>query len=479
MKKILFGLLFFCFIFMILPTLAQAEDSNVYAVWMDDSLGNYEIFFKRSYSGITLAEPYQNLSDNSGVSSYPSIAVDGNNLYVVWYDTSAIPDNPEPENPDRNPDVFFMKSIDGGSSWSEIKNISKNVSNSETWGISIVADSSNLYVAWSDDGLLSNDIFFTKSTDWGDTWDEQPINISNNLSDSYSIRASMAVDSDNIYVVWEDVKGGIMRSFFNRSTDGGLSWTDPTYLGDGMCPVIAINGQYLYVIRGGGRFTWSKDYGETWELDEYLGWGLEPFIAVSGADIYIVQQTGGAGEMEIEFIKGTLINDTVEWEDSTNLLGNSGNSTFPVIATADGENIYVIWMDNTLDSNPNPEPHGKNEIFYMMSVDGGENWRGPWILSYSEYSDSSVRPKVTAGILTTLSVTKIGAGVGRVYSLYSSGIYCGSDCQGDYEYGTEVVLIAIAARGCRFTRWIGCDYPDGTRCTMIMDGDRNVIVRFN
>jgi hypothetical protein len=412
------GLLLFCFIilFMALPAWAVV-DSYVYVVWHDNTTddGNYDIFFKKSLDGgETWEEPYENLSNNPGTSYYPSIAVNGDNLYVVWHD-----DSPEPENSDETPDIFFKKSTDGGNNWYATENISKNTSRSETWGIAITVDGSKLYVVWSDEGTLNRDIFFTKYD--GDTWDDQPTNISDTPSDSYAMRASMAVDGDYIYVVWENVllldDDDIMRSFFRRSLNGGETWeesdpTDPaypaTYLGIGMCPVIAIDGRYLYVIRGGVWFRWSKDYGATWESDVALGSGMEPFIAVEGSNLYVVWEGNSPTDegKEIYFRKGTLEDDVITWDPglvdlATNISSNAGDSRFPIIAV-DRLNVYVVWFDNSLEPNDGrDEP--PYEIFYRRSTDGGDRWEesDPTDPAYpaknlSDNTGNSKRPKVIA-----------------------------------------------------------------------------------
>src|SRR4030043_377961 len=77
--------------------------SNIYVVWHDDpqETGNYQIYFKKSDDGgVTWTR--KKLTSNSSVSLCPAIAVDGSNIYVVWYDYRL-----------GSPEIYFKKSDDG------------------------------------------------------------------------------------------------------------------------------------------------------------------------------------------------------------------------------------------------------------------------------------------------------------------------------------------------------------------------------
>jgi hypothetical protein len=73
----------------------------------------------------------------------------------------------------------------------------------------------------------------------------------------------------------------------------------------------------------------------------------------------------------------------------------------------------------------------------------------------------------------TLTVSTSGIGRGTVTST-PSGITCGSDCSEPYVTATSVTLTANPALGSIFTGWRGCDAVFGSRCTVVMTGERSV-----
>jgi hypothetical protein len=82
----------------------------------------------------------------------------------------------------------------------------------------ITASGDNVYVTWWDNKTGNWEVFFAKSTDNGETFDDT-INLSN--ANGRSEDASIAASGDNVYVTWWDNKTGTREPFFRGSTDGG------------------------------------------------------------------------------------------------------------------------------------------------------------------------------------------------------------------------------------------------------------------
>src|SRR5947209_1351728 len=96
------------------PQIAVDATGNINVVWEDDTANNSNILFSRSSDGGATFSTPKNISNSSGFSFNPRMAVDSNGkINVAWID-----DTPG------NPDVMFSHSIDGGVTFSAPLNLS-------------------------------------------------------------------------------------------------------------------------------------------------------------------------------------------------------------------------------------------------------------------------------------------------------------------------------------------------------------------
>lgn len=65
-----------------------ASGGNVYLVWNDNALGNYEVYFINSLDSGQTFQSIVNLSDNLGISTNPRMVVNGSNLHIFWQDNT-------------------------------------------------------------------------------------------------------------------------------------------------------------------------------------------------------------------------------------------------------------------------------------------------------------------------------------------------------------------------------------------------------
>jgi hypothetical protein len=82
----------------------------------------------------------------------------------------------------------------------------------------IAASGDNVYVTWWDNKTGNWEVFFARSTDGGETFDDT-INLSN--AKGRSEDANIAASGDNVYVTWWDNKTGTREVFFRASTNNG------------------------------------------------------------------------------------------------------------------------------------------------------------------------------------------------------------------------------------------------------------------
>lgn len=183
------------------PQIAVSKN-NIYAVWMDDTSGNYDILFaKSSDGGKSFGDPV-NVSKLHTDSGYPQLAVSGNDVYVTWTQTIVDP----------NYDVYFAKSTDDGKTFDAPINISKDLGPS---GWPNIATDGAIYISWVDSSTGKFDLFVTKSTDGGATF-ENYTNVSTSKTESYN--AKMAVLNNAVYLAWEEGAKGNYTIVFTKST---------------------------------------------------------------------------------------------------------------------------------------------------------------------------------------------------------------------------------------------------------------------
>jgi len=329
-----------------------ASGNNVYVVWVDRTSGNSaDILFKRSTDGGKTFGSTKNLSNNAGFSSQAEIAASGNNVYVVWVDSG--PGN-------FNVDVFFKRSTDRGDDFDRTKNLSNNAGGS--FRPHVAAYGNNVYVVWEDNTPGNFDVFFKRSTDRGDDFDRTK-NLSNNAGTSAEVEEGtgplIAVSGNNVYVAWEDnTPGNFGVNFdilFKRSTDGGKTFGSTKNLSNNasfsLQSEIAASGNNVYVVWADNSdilFKRSTDggktFGSTKNLSNNAGNSRSPQIAASGNNVYVVWSDRTPDNFDILFKRSTDRGD--DFDRTKNLSNNAGDSSNPQIA-ASGNNVYVVWQDNT------------------------------------------------------------------------------------------------------------------------------------
>ena len=126
------------------------SDENVYVVWYDQNPNKSEVFFVQSSDGgATFSQPI-NLSENSEGASFAQIVEYDKDIYVVWNDFSL-----------GNSEVFLRKSTDGGETFGSIENISNDKSESNIFvlGPQIALTETNAYIVFQNKSIGVNDLF--------------------------------------------------------------------------------------------------------------------------------------------------------------------------------------------------------------------------------------------------------------------------------------------------------------------------------
>jgi len=332
-------------------------------------------------SALGAAWTTKRLTNNSGWSYNPRIAVNGANIYVVWYD-----------NTPGNYEIYFRKSLDGGATWQTAMNLSNNADDSYCPAIAVSA--ANIYVAWHDWTPGNAEIFFRKSSDGGATW-QAAKRLTNNSGSSY--RPAIAVSGANVYVAWDDNTPGNYEIYSRKSADDAATWQAAKRLtnntGGSFASAIAVSGANILLTWSDDTpgdseiyFRKSADDGTTWQSSKRItnnaGNSANPSIASKNSTIYIAWHDMTPGNPEIFFRKS--VDGGATWQDATRLTNNSGNSQNPSIWGNDAI-VFVAWHDDT---------PGNPEIFIRKSPDGGAIWQSAQRLTNT--SNLSYEPRIAA-----------------------------------------------------------------------------------
>jgi hypothetical protein len=313
------------------------------------------------------------LSNNTGFSEHPQIAVSKNGIFIIWADNTD----------SNNTEIMFTKSVDNGTAFSKPINLSNNLQNSNNQEIS--AFNENVYIVWQNTDQNNNNnknssIMFKGSIDSGNTFNDT-IELATDTNDAYPKVNSF---EDYVYIVWNSENNKISQDnnnnnglFFIKSSDKGNNFENSIRIahynfGESQ---IAVNGNEVFIVWGGLYeknindiyFVKSDDNGtsftDPYTIQEKV---TKPESKVHSNKInhptnveitnndpaYIVWQDKTSKENQD--ISITNIKNDFQSTGILNLSNNTGISECPQIAVSKNY-IYVVWEDIT---------PGNHEIFF-------------------------------------------------------------------------------------------------------------------
>ncbi|MEM0372544.1 MAG: sialidase family protein, partial [archaeon] len=214
------------------------------------STGNVEILYSRSSDGgFTWSAPFNISSSESESSSYPAIAISpSGDIYVVWSESDAS---------DMSYDTLFSRSPDSGLTWSPPA-VVFNSSNYSLTPRAAVGPSGDVHVVWQEgiNMMEEQHIYYSKSADNGSTWTE-PADASGGLTnEGYP---AIAVDSlGNPHIAWvTDYLVKFAALAYANSSDGGFTWNDAATISDNVLPYAPPS---LAVMNDTIHISWSASY---------------------------------------------------------------------------------------------------------------------------------------------------------------------------------------------------------------------------
>jgi hypothetical protein len=231
----------------------------VYLAWQSKPYDNFDIYFRSSNdSGVTFGN-ITNLSNNAGYSNFESsdedsvhLAADGANIYVIWKDNT----NNVLSTPYSPGDLYISYSNDKGMTFQEPKILMHGV---EYTNIFVKAFENNVYVLADETGT-NKDVLLLTSRDNGKTFSE-PLNLSNNNQYEPTTGTQVILDKNNLYLLWTKEKDVGQDILLTSSHDKGVTFDEPVDVSTGIyanyrnvdywdndSPRMALSGPYLFVI---------------------------------------------------------------------------------------------------------------------------------------------------------------------------------------------------------------------------------------
>jgi len=336
-----------------------------------------DVFFARSDdNGASWSAPAPlnaNAAGDTGFESEVSIATDGNGNWVAtWNSTENLGGAIGTDI-----DILYARSTNNGSTWSLPLPLNTNatIDLGHDFGSHVLTDANGRWIAvWSSTLTLTgpgsdNDIFLALSSDDGISWSAPAFLNSNAATDTgYDDYPQLATDNHGNWVAaWtsSDPLGGTLGVDSDiltaRSSDNGLTWTDPVPLNSNAAT--DTEGDFDLALATDGAGNWIA----AWTSLDTLGGTIG-----SDADILTARSTDNGAT----------------WSSTSPLNSNApidtGTDEIPFLATDGMGNWFASWDgDNTAANTPGAE----YDVFAAHSTDGGATWTDPVPLNSGAATD--------------------------------------------------------------------------------------------
>lgn len=373
------------------PSVA-VEGNNIHVVFTESTSGDAtaprDLCYLRSIDNGDNWDSPLKINTLSGKAYDPKVAVCGSNVHMIWRDRADYR-------------IRYIRSLDNGITWSN-----ENIISDETYfpygNHNIAVFENNVHVVYVN---LNNKLTYINSLNNGDSWSNPSVLVS---GVSYAIDTSIAVFQNNIHVIWYDlytrIGERVTHIYYINSHDNGNNWGGDvnisTATGNTLSvgwPNIAVHENKIHAVFcgkdgvGGNRevfYSYSEDNGLNWTTDIQLSnsiphtYNFDPTIALIEDNIY------SAWYHMYVFIKISN-NGGVNWTPDTRLSNVTSHQCNPVIAS-NQNTVHIVWED---DRDENTEIYYKKISLppdnITMNIDINPDSlnlksKGKWITCYIE-----------------------------------------------------------------------------------------------
>lgn len=142
--------------------------SAVHLVWHDDRDGNYEIYYKQSTDGGLSWGADTRLTNAADISMYPNVTVSGSVVHLVWFDMR-----------DGNYEIYYKRSTDGGTTWEADTRLTNDLAFS--FYPSVAVSGNTVHVVWQENRDGNNEIYYKRNPTGDPVGINDPIVSSNTI----------------------------------------------------------------------------------------------------------------------------------------------------------------------------------------------------------------------------------------------------------------------------------------------------------
>jgi hypothetical protein len=286
------------------------------------------------------------------------MAIRGDTIHFVWGGRF---------NSDEKWETYYIKSEDGGETWSGNILLSEADNHHSYWSVIAINPWGDIGVMWMDykytPYLWTGDLFIRYSYDSGDSWTyEEQLTFTHT-----AVSPRMVWEGDSIHVTWEDERYIQLDIYYMLSSDNGITWGEEQRVDDdperSQTPAIGVSGENRFIVWGDHRLyvpgpgiyfsRWEPDVSvdESEQKPQNFGQSLKAYPNPFNDRTVIEYEVTEPSEIRIFNILGQMVyykelettNGSFVW-NGNNLMGKSLTSGIYIYRIAGGDKSYVKKM---------------------------------------------------------------------------------------------------------------------------------------
>lgn len=359
--------------------LCALGSGEVVVVWADDRDGTSAIWSNASADGgKTWPESAVKVSDGDGTATNPALACGASAAYVAWEDAR------DSEIEKANIYVASTTDA-GQSWSANLRVGGAEDGIFDRVEPAIAVDGNDVHVVWSSEVNGAPDIYVASSSDRAASFSASQRIDGGSAGTAWSRAPVVAAGDGDVVVVWEDRRNGVNDIYLARSNNAGGSFSEAIQLDPGsansFAPVAAVGGGEVYVAwhdEKDGEFLevyliYSNDGGANWGGAQRISEGpagerdsVLPQIALEAGVLHATWFQGLLGGYHTVYkqVEGGVAGSQIRVDHAPDL----AQTTYPRIGVS-GSNVAIAWLD---DRDASVED--REDLYYAYSTDGGATW---------------------------------------------------------------------------------------------------------